>query len=164
MCNLYDKTLHASRSIWRENPMLLLPYLLNPMATQFSRIKKAIGIQSFNTRRAIKVFYGEEFVNQNYHDCNVWRNWYFISTTYCVTQLLKSYRFIKIGITFVTFFPHAHFEALFQPAVLTLVSVVLVHWTVLASAALVGQVSSNRPFEEAFASWNQNQTDKELHQ
>jgi hypothetical protein len=37
-----------------------------------------------------------------------------------------------------TFTPHAIFEALFEPAVLALVPVVLVNGTVFAASALVG--------------------------
>ncbi len=44
---------------------------------------------------------------------------------------------------FLTFLPHAHLEALFEPAVLALVPVVLVHGTAAAAPALVGQVASD---------------------
>ena len=52
---------------------------------------------------------------------------------------------------FLTLFPHSHLEALFQPAVLALVAVVLVDWTVAGATALVGQIASNRSFEKALA-------------
>ena len=51
----------------------------------------------------------------------------------------------------LTFFPHAHFEALFQSAVLALIPVVLVYRTVLVAPAGVGQVPSDGAFEETLA-------------
>ena len=50
-----------------------------------------------------------------------------------------------------TFSLHAHLEALLQPTVLTLVSMVLVDRAVLVPSALVSQVPSHRPLEKALA-------------
>ena len=52
-----------------------------------------------------------------------------------------------------TFSLHAHLEALLQPTVLTLVSMVLVDRAVLVPSALVSQVPSHRPLEKALATW-----------
>lgn len=52
----------------------------------------------------------------------------------------------------LTFSPHADFEALLQPAVLTLVPVVLVDGTVSIPPAGVSQVPPHRALEEALAS------------
>jgi len=46
---------------------------------------------------------------------------------------------------------HAHGEALLQPAVLAPVPVVFGHLAVFAASALVAQLLSDRPLEEAFA-------------
>ena len=52
----------------------------------------------------------------------------------------------------LTFPPHAHFEALFESAVLALVPVVLVNRAVSAATAGVREVPSHTPLEEALAS------------
>ena len=49
------------------------------------------------------------------------------------------------------FFPHPHFEALLQSAVLALVAVVLVYRAVAVTAALVLKIPPHRPLEEALA-------------
>ena len=50
-----------------------------------------------------------------------------------------------------TFSLHAHLEALLQPAMLTLVPMVLVDRAVLVPPALVRQVPPHRPLEKALA-------------
>ena len=50
-----------------------------------------------------------------------------------------------------TFSPHAHLEALLQPAILTLVPVVLVDRAVAVAATRVAQVPADAPLEEALA-------------
>ena len=52
----------------------------------------------------------------------------------------------------ITFFSHPHFEAFFEPTMLTLVSMMLVNGAISASSTLVGKASSDGPFKEAFAS------------
>ena len=52
----------------------------------------------------------------------------------------------------LTFSPHTDFEALLQPAVLTLVPVVLVDGTVSVPPAGVSEVPPHRALKEAFAS------------
>lgn len=52
----------------------------------------------------------------------------------------------------LTFSPHADFEALLQAAVLTLVPVVLVDWTVSVPPAGVREIPPHRALKEAFAS------------
>ncbi len=49
-----------------------------------------------------------------------------------------------------TFSPHAHLEALLQPAVLALVAMVLVHRAVAVAPARVAQVPTYAPLEETF--------------
>ena len=51
----------------------------------------------------------------------------------------------------LTFFPHSHLEAFLEATVLTLIPMMLVDRTISAAPALVGQVSANRPLEEALA-------------
>lgn len=46
---------------------------------------------------------------------------------------------------------HADFKAFFEAAVLTLIAVVLVDWTIPVGTACVSEVPSYAPFEEAFA-------------
>ena len=55
------------------------------------------------------------------------------------------------SIPLLTLFPHAHFEALFQSAVLALIPMVLVYRAVPRAAALVRQVPPHGPLEEALA-------------
>lgn len=50
-----------------------------------------------------------------------------------------------------TFPSHADFKAFFEAAVLTLIAVVLVDWTIPVGTACVSEVPSYAPFEEAFA-------------
>lgn len=50
-----------------------------------------------------------------------------------------------------TFSPHAHLEALLQPTVLALVTVVLVHRAVAVTTARVAQVPTYAPLEETLA-------------
>lgn len=55
----------------------------------------------------------------------------------------------------LTLFSHSHFEALFQPAMLALVSVVLVDGATPRTPALVRQVSADGPLEETLTAWKQ---------
>lgn len=50
-----------------------------------------------------------------------------------------------------TFSPHAHLEALLQPTVLALVTVVLIHRTVAVATARVAQIPADAPLEETLA-------------
>lgn len=52
-----------------------------------------------------------------------------------------------------SFSAHAHFETFFQSTVLALVPMVLVNGAIAITSTLISQVSSDRPFEEAFASF-----------
>lgn len=51
----------------------------------------------------------------------------------------------------LTFASHAHFEALFQAAILTLIAMMLIYRAVSAAAARVGEIASHRALEERFA-------------
>ena len=55
------------------------------------------------------------------------------------------------GVILLTVTPHAHGQALLQPAILTSIAVVLVYITLLIQATLVALVFAHGPFEEAFA-------------
>lgn len=55
-----------------------------------------------------------------------------------------------------TFSPHAHLEALLQPAVLALVAMVLVHRAVAVAPARVAQVATDAPLEETFTPYREN--------
>ena len=63
-------------------------------------------------------------------------------------QALEIFSFLHPVLTIT---PHAHGQALLQPAVLASVAVVLVHITILIQATPVPLILAHGPFEEAFA-------------
>ncbi len=98
---------------------------------------------------------GEERGTESLVLSAIWRFPSLSSSTYFLfspIQLLHAhYTSVIFAHAFLTFLPHAHLEALFEPAVLALVPVVLVHGTAAAAPALVGQVASDRPLEKGLA-------------
>lgn len=61
-----------------------------------------------------------------------------------------------------TFSPHAHLEALLQPAVLALVAMVLVHRAVAVAPARVAQVPTYAPLEETFTPYTGERKNKKM--
>lgn len=66
-------------------------------------------------------------------------------TTITHTQIKKKTKSLN------TFPSHADFQAFFEAAVLTLIAVVLVYWTIPVGTACVSEVPPYAPLEEAFA-------------
>ena len=66
-------------------------------------------------------------------------------------KVKQALEIISFLLPVLTITPHAHGQALLQPAVLASIAVVLVHITILIQAASVALILAHRPFEEAFA-------------
>lgn len=60
----------------------------------------------------------------------------------------------------LTFASHAHFQALFQAAILTLIAMMLIYGTVSAAAARVGEIASHGALEERFAACKEQENGK----
>lgn len=58
-----------------------------------------------------------------------------------------------MNIILLTFFSHANFNALLQPAILALIPVININRAILECSACVGQISSNAALEETFATF-----------
>ena len=65
---------------------------------------------------------------------------------------MKSKKYLR------TFLTHADFDALFESAVLALIAMVLVDWTIPVASARVGQVPSDGSLEEAFTTFTRELT------
>lgn len=53
----------------------------------------------------------------------------------------------------LTFTAHSYFEAFFQPAVLTLIPVMLINWTVSRCSARIRKITTNTTLEERLATF-----------
>ena len=56
-------------------------------------------------------------------------------------------------ILLLTITPHSHAKTFLKATILTTITMVFCHFTILVSPALISQLLSNGPFEEAFAAF-----------
>ena len=66
-------------------------------------------------------------------------------------KVKQTLQIISFLLPVLTITPHAHGQALLQPAVLASIAVVLVHITILIQATPVAMILAHGPFKEAFA-------------
>ena len=77
------------------------------------------------------------------------RSWH-CQSLHVLESNLRKFRKVYKRTNNLTFSSHAHFEALFQTAILTLVSVVLINWAISVCPTWVCEISSYTPLEETF--------------
>lgn len=65
---------------------------------------------------------------------------------------MKNLTYVKRFSTMHTFPAHAHFKTFFEPAKLTLVSMMLINWTITIPSTGIRKISSDTSFEKTFTS------------